>query len=131
MASTTAPTTPRPSSQPRTNAGPLDRARGVVNMSTTAMIGTGLSATPIASGRECPIASAMGPLFQPLAALCHHDLNVAVVARVVVGTTSPSPGSSFQDWRPVDRSDAPATSRPCPSGRGYAPPGPARPPGLG
>jgi hypothetical protein len=56
------------------------------------MIGMGLNATPIASGRECPIASAMGPLFQPPAALCHHDLNVAVVARVVVGDDVAEPG---------------------------------------
>jgi hypothetical protein len=56
-ASTMAPTTPRPTSQPSTNASPLARARGVVSISTTAMIGTGLNATPIASGNDCPIAS--------------------------------------------------------------------------
>ena len=45
-ASTIAPTTARPITQPSTNAGPLARARGVLSISTTAMIGIGLSATP-------------------------------------------------------------------------------------
>jgi hypothetical protein len=46
-----------PSSQPSTNVGPLARARGVVSSSTTAMIEIGLTATPIASGRDWPIAA--------------------------------------------------------------------------
>jgi hypothetical protein len=46
-------------SQPSANAGPFDRARGVPSMSTIAMIGTGLSATPTAIGRMSPIASAI------------------------------------------------------------------------
>ncbi len=54
--STIVPTTASPASQPRTNSGPLTRARRVVSISTTAMIGTGLSATPTASGSDPPIA---------------------------------------------------------------------------
>src|SRR3984885_11950382 len=54
--STIAPTTASPASQPRTNSGPLTRARRVVSISTTAMIGTGLSATPTARASEPPIA---------------------------------------------------------------------------
>jgi hypothetical protein len=56
----------------------------------------------------------MGLLFQPPAALCHHDLDVAVVTRVVLGDDVAEPGSSFQDWRPVDRSAAAATARSLP-----------------
>src|SRR4051794_8869242 len=56
-----APTTPRPSSQPSTNMGPLTLARRLVSMSTTAMIGIGLSAIPTASGRDPPMASPMTP----------------------------------------------------------------------
>lgn len=41
------------------NAGPFERARGVPRMRTTAMIGIGLIATPIASGKMPPIASPM------------------------------------------------------------------------
>jgi hypothetical protein len=33
---------------------------------------------------------------QPPAAPAHHDLDVAVVAPIVLVTTSPSPGLSFQ-----------------------------------
>ena len=55
--STIAPTTARPSIQPATNAGPLTRARGVPSISTTAMIGTGLSATPTPNERTWPIVS--------------------------------------------------------------------------
>jgi hypothetical protein len=55
-ASTTAPTMPRPISQPRTKTGPLTLARRLVSMSTTAMIAAGLSATPSASGSDPPIA---------------------------------------------------------------------------
>jgi hypothetical protein len=50
------PTTARPVSQPTTKAGPLTRARGVTSIRITAMIGTGLSATPTAKGRISPIA---------------------------------------------------------------------------
>ena len=56
---TTVPTTVRPRTQPATNAGPLTRPRGVASMSTTAMIGTGLTATPTANESTCPIASPM------------------------------------------------------------------------
>jgi hypothetical protein len=44
--STTDPTTTSPAIQPRTNAGPFERARGVASMRTTAMMGTGDSETP-------------------------------------------------------------------------------------
>lgn len=44
--STIAPTRDRPRIQPRSSAGPLERARGVASISTTPMIGNGLSATP-------------------------------------------------------------------------------------
>ncbi len=53
---TMAPTMPRPASHPRTNAGPLTLARVLVSMSTTAMIGIGLSAIPTASGSDPPMA---------------------------------------------------------------------------
>jgi hypothetical protein len=46
---TTTPTTARPTSQPPTKAGPFARARDVVSMTVTAMIGRGLNATPTAS----------------------------------------------------------------------------------
>ena len=36
----------RPTIQPTRNAGPFTRARGVASISTTAMIGNGLIATP-------------------------------------------------------------------------------------
>jgi hypothetical protein len=45
----------------------------------------------------------MGLLFQPPAALCHHDLDVATVTRVMLGDVVAEPGSSFQDWRPLPR----------------------------
>ena len=41
------------------NAGPFTRPFLVTSISTTAMIGSGLSATPIASGGTCPIALPM------------------------------------------------------------------------
>ena len=49
-------TTTRPITHPTANAGPFVRAFGVPSMRITAMIGTGLSATPIADGRRSPIA---------------------------------------------------------------------------
>src|SRR5215211_920333 len=63
-----APTTTRPSNQPRTKTGPRKRALEDVRRTTTATIGTGLNATPTASGREWPIASPMrSPLQEPAA----------------------------------------------------------------
>src|ERR1700749_4664636 len=59
--STIAPTAASPVSQPATNSGPLARARREVSISTTAMIGTGLSATPTASASDPPIACPTGP----------------------------------------------------------------------
>jgi hypothetical protein len=56
----------------------------------------------------------MGLLFQPPAALCHHDLDVATVTRVMLGDDVAEPGSSFQDWRPVATSDARATAQSLP-----------------
>ena len=53
----------RPTIQPSANAGPFDRARGVPSMRTIAMIGTGLIATPTASGRISPIAAPTSALF--------------------------------------------------------------------
>src|SRR5580704_7833770 len=61
--STMAPTMPRPSSQPATKAGPLTLARWLVSMSTTAMIGIGLSAMPTANGSDPPMAL---PIVPPL-----------------------------------------------------------------
>jgi len=49
-------TTPTPTSQPSRKAGPFDFARAEKSIRITAIIGTGLSATPRASGRNCPIA---------------------------------------------------------------------------
>ncbi len=54
--STIVPTAARPITQPSRNAGPLVRPLGVASISTTAMIGTGLSATPMPNERTCPIA---------------------------------------------------------------------------
>ena len=48
---TIVPTNARPTIQPSTKAGPLTRARGVPSISTTAMIGIGLSATPSPNAR--------------------------------------------------------------------------------
>ena len=45
-----------PPTHPIANAGPLVRALGVPSMRMTAMIGTGLSATPTADGSRSPIA---------------------------------------------------------------------------
>jgi hypothetical protein len=61
MARTTAPTIARPTTQPTRKAGPFVRARGVTSIRITAMIGTGLIATPIASGSTWPIASPIPP----------------------------------------------------------------------
>ena len=44
--STIVPTTARPRTQPSRNIGPFTRPRGVPSISTTAMIGIGLSETP-------------------------------------------------------------------------------------
>jgi hypothetical protein len=46
--STIVPRTPIPRIQPARNAGPFTRPFGVASISTTAMIGAGLSATPTA-----------------------------------------------------------------------------------
>jgi len=51
-----AATPPIPISQPSRNAGPFDLARAEKSIRMTAMIGTGLSATPIARGRSWPSA---------------------------------------------------------------------------
>ena len=45
-----------PSTHPTAKAGPFERAFGVPRIRITAMIGTGLSATPIADGSRSPIA---------------------------------------------------------------------------
>ncbi len=49
-------TTTRPTTHPSPNAGPLVRARGVPSIRMTAMIGTGLRATPTADGSRSPMA---------------------------------------------------------------------------
>ena len=54
--STTTLTIDRPATHPMAKAGPLLRAFGVPSMRITAMIGTGLSATPSADGSRSPIA---------------------------------------------------------------------------
>src|SRR3954454_6219147 len=55
------PAMPRPISQPRAKAGPLTLARRLVSMSTTVMIGMGLSAIPAASGSDLPMDSPIYP----------------------------------------------------------------------
>ena len=55
-ARTTIETITRPATQPTANAGPLVRALGVPSIKMTAMIGTGLSATPTADGSRSPMA---------------------------------------------------------------------------
>src|SRR5215213_10810593 len=93
-----APTTTRPSNQPRTKTGPRERALEEVRRTTTAMIGMGLNATPIASGRECPIASPMPPPPTACGTAPHHDLDVTVVTRVVLGdVAAPGDRSSRAD----------------------------------
>jgi hypothetical protein len=54
--STSTLTTTSPTTQPTANAGPFERARGVPSIRITAMIGTGLRATPMADGSWSPIA---------------------------------------------------------------------------
>ena len=54
--STIVPMIARPSTQPPRKARPLLRALGVMSMRMMAMIGTGLMAMPIASGRISPMA---------------------------------------------------------------------------
>ncbi len=49
ISSTAVPRTASPSTQPPRNAGPFTRPFGVASISTTAMIGTGLRATPTAN----------------------------------------------------------------------------------
>ena len=56
---TTTPMIDRPAIQPMMKAGPLTRACSVTSIRITAMIGTGLIATPTAKGRTWPIASPM------------------------------------------------------------------------
>ncbi len=53
---TAAPAIARPAIQPARNAGPLWRARGVPKITTTPMIGIGLSAIPTAKTSSDPIA---------------------------------------------------------------------------
>ena len=53
---TIVPRTASPTTQPSRNAGPFTRPFGVASISTTAMIGTGLRATPTPKDRTCPIA---------------------------------------------------------------------------
>jgi hypothetical protein len=53
---TIVPRTAIPSTQPARNAGPLVRPLAVARISTTAMIGSGLSATPTPNDKTCPIA---------------------------------------------------------------------------
>src|SRR5271166_883806 len=67
-ARTMAPTMLRPSSQPRMNAGPLTLALRLVSMSTTAMIGIGLSAIPTASGSDPPMALPIAPPWRAVVA---------------------------------------------------------------
>ena len=57
MLSAIAPTMASPASQPAMNNAPFTRARRVVSISTTAMIGIGLKATPTANGSAPPIAA--------------------------------------------------------------------------
>ena len=49
-------TATKPATHPRANTVPFDLAFGVPSMRMTAMMGTGLSATPIADGRRLPMA---------------------------------------------------------------------------
>jgi hypothetical protein len=46
-----------PRAQASTNVMPLDFARGVINISTIATIGIGLTVTPTANGSISPIAA--------------------------------------------------------------------------
>src|SRR3984885_7029683 len=49
-------TATKPVTHPRANTVPFDLAFGVPSMRMTAMMGTGLSATPMADGRRLPMA---------------------------------------------------------------------------
>jgi hypothetical protein len=59
--SRTVPATASPNTQPAMNAGPFTRPCGVASINTTAMIGTGLSATPTPNERTWPIAEPTAP----------------------------------------------------------------------
>ena len=62
-------TTATPSTQPARKAGPLTRARAENSTRITAMMGSGLMATPMAYGSTTPIAS---PTVVPLAPVQQH-----------------------------------------------------------
>jgi hypothetical protein len=73
---TITPTMVKPTIQPSRNAGPLTRARGVPSMSTTAMIGTGLNATPTANDSTCPIACPIAATMARGGVSRHHPTRV-------------------------------------------------------
>jgi hypothetical protein len=56
------------------------------------MMGMGLNATPIARGRDSPIASPMPPPSNRLQHSASHDLDVAVVTRLVLDHNVAEPG---------------------------------------
>jgi len=60
MTTMTTLTAVSPATQPRRNAGPLERPRGVSSITRIATIGIGLNPTPTANGRTCPIACPIG-----------------------------------------------------------------------
>ncbi len=65
ISKTTVPRIASPATQPARNAGPLIRPRAVASIRTTAMIGTGLIATPTPNDRLWPIAWPMPPRCAP------------------------------------------------------------------
>ena len=54
------PTVATPTTHPRTNAGPFERALGVASIRITPMIGIGLIPAATANARICPVASPTG-----------------------------------------------------------------------
>ena len=67
------------------------RARGVPSIRTTAIIGTGLIATPTASGRMSPIAAPIAALFHACTRLGHHAKRLKTQAFAVAGTGERGP----------------------------------------
>ena len=88
-------TTTSPTTHPTANAAPFDRARGVASIRITAMIGTGLRATPIADGRRSPIACPISGLSSWMPARCFiapHCADGAVHGTVAWATREAGPG---------------------------------------
>jgi hypothetical protein len=81
---------PEPDEPTEHDAGPFTRGCGVTSIKITAMIGTGLSAIPTASGRICPIAS---PTCQTRTTQRNHGC--AIEVSIVCGCRAVRAGSGW------------------------------------